>query len=135
MKRSKFLALSAITVASLAVPALKCSAPDAALDKKLSIPQILSSLVDENTLIKIGRAYTTMKTEHASLFSLEKLLVKDSDGKVWAGNSPASEIAAFLEKKILNDYESGNTAVLNGWVLSDTEAQQCALFSLLATTK
>jgi hypothetical protein len=69
------------------------------------------------------------------LEALEKLLVKDIDGKTLSVNSPANDIAAFPEKKIKNDYDSGNTKVLDGWFLSATEAQQCALFSLIATTR
>jgi hypothetical protein len=33
---------------------------------------------------------------------------------------------------VRRDFETGRTVLVNGWVLSVTEARQCALFSLLA---
>jgi hypothetical protein len=37
-------------------------------------------------------------------------------------------IAAMVRR----DFDTGRTVLVNGWVLSATEARQCALFSLLA---
>jgi hypothetical protein len=37
----------------------------------------------------------------------------------------------MLENKVENDFKTGKIAVIKGWVLSLTEARQCALFSIL----
>ena len=37
--------------------------------------------------------------------------------------------AESLEKKIKTDFETGNIVLVDGWVLSISEARQCALFS------
>ena len=34
-----------------------------------------------------------------------------------------------LQSVEVNDFESGNTVIVNGWILSLTEARQCALYS------
>ena len=43
----------------------------------------------------------------------------------------ASMSPAFLEATIRDDFAAGRTVLLEGWVLSVTEARQCALFSLV----
>jgi hypothetical protein len=37
-----------------------------------------------------------------------------------------------IAASVRRDFDAGRTVLLNGWVLSATEARQCALFSLLA---
>jgi len=55
--------------------------------------------------------------------SLVKLLSTDT-------NEDSSAIEA-LKKEIKNDFEKGNTVMIDGWILSVTEARQCALFSII----
>ena len=55
--------------------------------------------------------------------SLIKLLHADT-------NDDIIGIAA-LKKGIKNDFEIGNTVMIDGWILSVTEARQCALFSII----
>lgn len=38
--------------------------------------------------------------------------------------------ARSIEEQIRDDFAAGRTVVVNGWVLSQTEARQCALYSL-----
>jgi hypothetical protein len=35
-----------------------------------------------------------------------------------------------IERQVQEDFATGRTVIVNGWVLSATEARQCALFSL-----
>ena len=37
-----------------------------------------------------------------------------------------------IEGQIRDDFAAGRTVVVSGWVLSETEARQCALYSLTA---
>ena len=39
---------------------------------------------------------------------------------------------ASIEQQVRDDFAGGRTVLVNGWVLSATEARQCALFSLAA---
>ena len=35
-----------------------------------------------------------------------------------------------IERQVQNDFATGRTVIVDGWVLAETEARQCALFSL-----
>jgi hypothetical protein len=133
MKRRNFIYLSTLTAAAVSVPFLNCSGPNPELDKQLAVPQVLSQLVDEPTIKAIGLSFSTLKTSENSVKKLRHLLTETSDGKTVSSATPVKDIYAALEMKIQNDFESGNTVILNGWILSLTEARQCALFSLIST--
>jgi hypothetical protein len=42
----------------------------------------------------------------------------------------AANLATTLDQQIKNDFITGNMVMVDGWILSVTEARQCALFSL-----
>jgi hypothetical protein len=64
----------------------------------------------------MGQRYLELFTDEKQKLTLVKLL----------SDTPINQ----LEQQITVDYQSGNTVLLNGWLLSKTEARQCALFSL-----
>jgi|SRR5689334_2242038 len=43
-----------------------------------------------------------------------------------------TRLSAPIPARVRYDFETGRTVLVNGWVLSVTEARQCALFSLRA---
>ncbi len=135
MKRRNFIVLSALTAAAVSTPFLKCTNSDPALDKKLAIPQTLSQLLDETNIKDIGKKYGALYPNEYSLRTLEKQLAKNDEGKPFSSSTPETDIYTFLEKNISKDFETSNTVTLNGWILSLTEARQCALFSLMPQTK
>ena len=136
MERRNFIVCSVLTAATVSTPFLKCtSSSDPALDKKLAIPQILSQLLDENGLMDIGKKYGTIHPNEYSLKTLELQLKKSNEGNSFSSNTSPKEIYNLLDKKIQNDFEANNIIILNGWILSLTEARQCALFSLMPLTK
>ena len=136
MKRRNFIVLSFITAATVSTPFLKCTTTsDAVLDKKLAIPQTLSGLLDENGLKDIGKKYGSMNPDEYSLKTLEQQLKNSNQGNSFSSNTPAKDIYIALQKNIQTDFETNNTIILNGWLLSLTEARQCALFSLMPLTK
>jgi hypothetical protein len=71
-----------------------------------AMPEMLSALADKSTLRAIGRAY--LEKFPANKESLQQLVS-----------------TANVEQ----DFASGNIVVVKGWVLSVTEARQCALLS------
>ena len=128
MKRSAFIYHSLIGTAVIAVPSLRCSNNHNYL-QVLQQPKFLSRICDVATLHHIGNGYR----DNFPLYSKEQLvnkLMKESDGKTISKNTGDSSIISFLDKKIKADFESGRTVVIKGWILAETEAQQCALFSL-----
>ena len=49
-------------------------------------------------------------------------------------NNTYTQLAKLLNvAQITDDYNKGNTVMIDGWILSRIEARQCALFSLIQT--
>jgi hypothetical protein len=129
MKRRNFIALTTLSAASVSIPFLNCGGTANELEKKLAIPQTLSRLTDESGIIAIGKAYGSMHTGEYTIKTLEQELQKNTQVNTLSDTS-VKDLDLLLEKNIYDDLDHGNTIVLNGWVLSKTEARQCALFSL-----
>jgi len=78
----------------------------------METPDFLSHICDTATLRQIGAAYRAQTPTEASPRRLIQLLQ--------SGVGPET---------IKADYDKGNIVTIKGWVLSVTEARQCALFS------
>jgi hypothetical protein len=125
MQRRLFIRLSAYTAAALTVPLVS------GCHQKMDIasqPQFFSHLVDAKTIKEIGQAYLKTKQEEDGSDKLKALLLGDSTQSIPPDNTAISTMLAANVKK---DFKAGNIAVIKGWVLSVTEARQCALFSIL----
>ena len=82
----------------------------------LARPGLLALLKDEQVR-SIGRRYIERYWSADVRLEALALGLPDEPGR--------------LENQVRNDFSAGRTVILNGWVLSVTEARQCALFSLL----
>ena len=131
MKRRKFVALSAMSAASLASPFLNCTGTNSKLEKILSTPVVLSHLCDSKTITEIGKAYGTKLPHEYTIKKIEDMLIRIVEGNSISALTSPANIHSFIEKKINSDFESSRTIILKGWVLSVTEARQSALFSIL----
>jgi hypothetical protein len=131
MKRRSFIGLTALTAATISVPFLHCSETDKELDKILALPEILSQVQDKKTITTIGKAYGAVHKDEYSVKKLQRLLTQSNAAATISPSMPEKDIYAVISKNIQQDIETGNTIILNGWVLSLTEARQCALFSLV----
>ena len=123
MKRRNFILLTSAGVAALAIPTLVYSLHKNAIDPLLSQPQSLANIWDTDTMNTIGLNYMLKVPKE----NRERILVKRLMGKS-AGES--ANLATTLEQQIQKDFITGNTVMVDGWILSVTEARQCALFSL-----
>lgn len=101
MKRRKFILLSLAATGAASLPFAGCSPHDA--------PEMLSKLCDEKTMREIGREYLAKHPAENNRDALKKL------------TRPAD---------IRAEFSNGNVVVIKGWVLSLTEARQCALLTL-----
>ena len=133
MKRRHFIFYTVFSTAAVSIPFLNCSSPDQELDKKLAMPETLAQTYDEKTIMEIGQAYGKTYPDEYSIGDLEKLLTKTETGKSIAGSETAEMINSTLNEMVKKDFQTGDTVVLNGWILSKTEARQCALFTLIKT--
>lgn len=123
MKRRSFIVLASAGVAVLAVPTLVYSLHENKIDSILFQPHSLASIWDTDTMNTIGLNYMLKVPKE----SRERVLVKHLMGN---SNGEEGALSDNLDQQIKNDFLTGNTVMVDGWILSVTEARQCALLSL-----
>ncbi len=121
MKRRKFLLLSlfGLFISLVAIWYYKFKS---ATSRDLRHPLDLTEICDRTTLINIGNTYRKLTDENNKKY-LEELLLKD------AGMNE-TDIKIRLKTKVAEDFNTGNTILIDGWLISITEARQCALLSI-----
>jgi hypothetical protein len=130
MKRRNFIQLSLYSGAAITISSFGCGTASEVANKPWVRPQLLSHICDAKTLKEIGATYREKFTDENHNKQLINLLLRDSTNKVLPVTSEEAVINSLLEQKIQKDFEKGNTVIIKGWILSVTEARQCALFSL-----
>ena len=90
----------------------------------LARPELLAALGPDATRA-IGKRYLTMNSYGMDAQSLRRAIL---ESRPWSariiGQSPSPS-------ELVNaDFRDGNTVVVDGWILSVTEARQCALYTL-----
>ncbi|MFZ2906655.1 MAG: hypothetical protein WAZ98_10675 [Cyclobacteriaceae bacterium] len=126
MKRSQFVMLGVGGIAALSIPGYYYFFDEVQYDTLLSQPKALSLVWDSHTIGVIGEHYRQQFPEENNKRSLVKAL--ETNGL----NGDALELA--IQHKIISDFETTNTVMVDGWLLSVTEARQCALFSTTLTS-
>lgn len=125
MKRRTFIYLTAAGTAALTVPAAGCRHYPAPLIKTLSQPDFLGHICDEKTIGDIGSAYRSTTPDESHRTDLVELLLKEVPG---AQDDP--HLPQLLKDQVEQDFATDNIVTIKGWVLSRTEARQCALYSM-----
>jgi len=123
MKRRHFIMIGTAGIAAVSIPTAYYFLNDIDYDRSLADPQSLSLIWDTETIKKIGNQYRLQMPSEKSERSLVKTL-KAAVSEVSLADAPN------LEEIIKKDFETGNIIIVDGWILSRTEARQCALFSL-----
>jgi hypothetical protein len=134
MKRRVFVKLGILGAGAMTIPHINCRSNDT-YSLLLSQPAFLSEICDEKTIAEIGNAYRKLKPASAKRDSVVKLLMTKPDGKKIPAQVNDDELEQIIGQKIQTDFKNENIVVLNGWVLSETEALQCALFSFSLNKK
>lgn len=124
MDRRTFLQISAVGAVAISIPLVHCKTRPHDL---LEFPGTISSFCDEKTIREIGKDYLVKTPNENKASTLQDILMEGFPDKD-ANNVDA--MTEMLDRKIHTDFKSSNTVVLKGWVLSVTEARQCALYSL-----
>ena len=91
---------------------------------QLAQPELLAILKDKTALLQIGLGYRQRNPRENNARRLRQEIEHALPTR--SGNFKQS-----LQKAISTDFECGKTLQINGWILSVTEARQCALYSLL----
>lgn len=126
MNRRNFVLMGACGFAAISIPTSCSYFGDVEYDPLLAHPQALSLIWENESIKAIGNKYRTQVPEEKNVRSLVNLLMEDI-----SGNKPL--LTESLEQKIKTDFKTKKTVMVNGWVLSVSEARQCALYSLTKT--
>ena len=126
MKRRKFILTAVAIAAIIIVPIGIYRNRHRFAHDPLVKPDILARFCDEATILKIGRQYRAIVPGENQKEKLTTLIL---DGKMQTITSDDG-ISEWIEEKIQKDFEEEKMVIVDGWILSETEARQCALFSL-----
>ena len=125
MQRRTFIKSTLVT--TLALTFQSCG-PSLKGHRAFYYPDVMMKCTDEEGLVKLGNRYR----EQHSTEQTEDILVKAlSDGKDFSKTTDGT-LQEHLADHIRQDFLQKNIVILDGWILSVTEARQCALFSLIA---
>jgi hypothetical protein len=53
----------------------------------------------------------------------------NKEGKAISEKTPSEELTSMIQDKIHQNFADNDFVTIKGWVISQTEAQQCALFT------
>jgi hypothetical protein len=131
MRRRHFLR---ITLAGAAASGMTFSGCEALSgdQQKLSHPLFLTHFCEEAAILEIGRAYQAMDPAARNANSLAEALLKDVLGASASTKETGRIPSKKIDERIRKDFAENLVVTPAGWVLSRTEARQCALYSLTA---
>lgn len=89
-------------------------------------PLILSGILDEESLRVIGQSYRAQRPDENSKLTLRNAIVNGIQNSADDLENQAMEI----EKSVETNFKTDKLIVIKGWIISETEARQCALLSL-----
>jgi hypothetical protein len=124
MKRRAFIGITAAGAAGMAVTS---AARAGAVEPRviLAMPEVVHVLGDRR-VAEIGELYRTTVPSEQTAEALEQAIRADVEP------GPDTSLGARVRERVRRDFALGRTITLGGWILSVTEARQCALYSLLA---
>jgi hypothetical protein len=132
LKRRTFVYLTIAGAAAFITPFSACRQTTESLTKTLGTPDLLASLLDDKTVREIGSLYRVRVSDEAPQDKLVAALLASVGGRQNQSNSEAERagLVQKLNNAVRNDFANGQIITIKGWVLSQTEARQCALYSL-----
>ncbi len=129
MKRRTFILATVAAGTAIAVPVLYNKYRETKWDKPLIRPVILSHFCDEEVIRQIGATYRSKFPAENSERQLIDLILPGNAGKIVSASDDSVNGAQLIEK-IQQEFKANQVLAINGWVVSVTEARQCALLSL-----
>jgi len=130
MKRRTFVWISAATASTVFFPVMNCSS-ELNYIELLAKPISLSDIITSENILELGQYYQKQIPNESKKNILISLLLRNDDGKNISESSDNLLIKNSLMHKIKQDFTKNNIIIIDGWILSRTEARQCALYSLI----
>jgi len=126
MQRRRFITMAALGAAAAAWPSSASSVTPVAAHA-LASPHLLVVLGDEAVVRDLGLRYLQLVPSENDPDILARAIMP---GPL---PSPADDLNALVDSQVAQDFSDGRTVTVHGWILSVTEARQCALFALRST--
>ena len=124
MKRRKFILISSAGAAYAGFAS--CTFFHNGIEEKiLAEPIFLHFIWDKEMVISIGKNYALNFPDDDFKAQVDRLIKEDRDDPL--------AIRHELEQIIHQEFTDEETVMLQGWVLSRTEARQCAIYNHLTT--
>lgn len=124
MERRKFIFVAASGVTTMIIPLGFYSCSNPKYDSAFAKPILLSNIWDTQIIAEIGELYQKQYPKENTEQELVEIL---SEGISMEKNDISESITSRIEE----DFKTGKIVTLDGWILSETEGRQCALFSLI----
>jgi hypothetical protein len=97
--------------------------------------RIAGLFCDQPRARAVGRAHLKSGPGDTGIADVVRRVVRDADQHAHLMRAGDRVLRRFLQARRRCDFESGNTVCINGWVLSETEANLCAVVALLAESQ
>ena len=120
MKRRNYVLLSGAMFAAFGIPAYYHFFGKIKYPGSLAHPSSLASILDKEESKRLGLAYRKQVSDESSERALADVLLEELP-------VDHAEFDSSLESLVKKDFVEGDTIEVNGWILSKTEARQCAL--------
>ncbi len=131
MKRRSFIFASLLSLLGVSALSFIRWVRKSDQNKILAQPKFLSLLCDDATIRMLGQTYLKLKPGEAGDHILLDDLLNEKSHKIFVEKQDVSIVETQIEKKVIHDFDTNDIIVVQGWVLSVTEARQCAFFSIL----
>ena len=118
--------MGALGIAAVGIPSSYYFLSEIEYDPLTATPTSLSLIWDDATIVDIGRKYLSQVPSESGTRTLVGLLEIE-------GQKAGDELQLLMEAKIKDDFDGARTVLVDGWILSATEARQCALYSMKQT--
>ena len=126
MNRRRFLRIGAAGAAALSGLTTVACDDGGTIDLREPTPPELLGALGPDATRAIGRRYRVISPAENDVRSLRAAIMADRPWSTRLGLR-RTPIAA----QVRADFAEGRTVVIDGWLLSVTEARQCALYSLM----
>ena len=131
MKRRSFILLSGLAISATGVSVVNLFDLSFAARGEHAKPKFLSQLCDNDTVRDLGRIFLELNPLEKKREVLETELYGAPVNISSLARADILRLQRRLERSIYRDFEADETIILKGWILSLTEARQCALYFIL----
>ena len=125
MKRRTFVIVTTLGLGIASIPIMR-SIRGSKYDHLIeSLP--IATIFSQEDIYRLGSAYRDQYPDEDNLEELK--------ARLGEGQNPSHSTEDHLSEMIRNDFETGKTVIIEGWMLSITEARQCALYSKVKSNR